>query len=272
MGQFVWGMKKKSPWSIIRARSKFTIFGRGSVDVKLSNDSIVEALFELRFSSTLAMPSSALAGLLYAKLRPEYPKFEELPAASIPEDVRSKDSRFRYSPTHRITGGNYSVSIGDSVFTVSCRKPYGHWEAFKPRIMRVLQEVKEIGVVASVERTGLRYINIISNGVAPEEQFSNLNLVTHLADSNLCEYMTSIRSEIPIGRFLNIVSISANGEAKIGDEVEPIRGLVFDIDTICKDSLQNFWDEASSLLDEAHAVEKELFFKGLSGTGKEFLK
>ncbi|WP_396621904.1 TIGR04255 family protein [Marinobacter sp. W-8] len=242
------------------------------MDLKLSNDSIVEALFELRFNSTFAMPSSAFAGLLYSKLRSEYPKFEELPAASVPEDVRTKDPRFRYSPTHRLTGDNYSVSVGESVCVVSCRKPYGHWEHFKPKIESVLNEVKEIGVVESVERTGLRYINIIPNGVDPKAQFSNLQFVASLADLDLCEYMTSIRTEIPSGRFVNIVTVSANGEAVSSDNRDSVRGLIFDIDTICKGPLLDFWSEVSDLLEEAHAVEKEIFFKGLSESGKDFLK
>jgi uncharacterized protein (TIGR04255 family) len=138
--------------------------------------------------------------------------------------------------------------------------------------MTVMQEIQEIGVVASVERIGLRYINIIANGIEPEEQFSNLKLIASLAESNLCEYMTSIRSEIPAGRFLNIVSIFANGEARVGESGKPVKGLVFDIDTICKESLDNFWEEVSTLLDEAHATEKEIFFRALSKSGKEFLK
>jgi uncharacterized protein (TIGR04255 family) len=72
------------------------------------------------------------------------------------------------------------VVIGQDVISVSVLKPYEGWEAFKPRIERVLKAYYEINRPNAVGRIGLRYINHISVPQARANAGDYFNVVPDL--------------------------------------------------------------------------------------------
>ena len=56
---------------------------------KITSCPLVETIVELRFESSL--PPDAIFGVIYQKLKSDYPKVDKLPILQIPEEIRFKD-------------------------------------------------------------------------------------------------------------------------------------------------------------------------------------
>jgi len=68
-----------------------------------------------------------------------------------------------------------------------------------------------------------------------------------------------LHTEIKYDDYINIIDIKTNIIASIKDEGE-LKGVVFDVDTIHKGGYKDFWQEVDGLLEEAHMVEKKVYF------------
>ena len=54
------------------------------IPVKLNKDTIVEALFEIRFNSSKGSIADLLPGLLFGSIANEFPTIEKLPITNLP--------------------------------------------------------------------------------------------------------------------------------------------------------------------------------------------
>lgn len=238
---------------------------------RLGKDTIVEAIFEMRFSSNIESVADFLPGLLFQNLRERFPQSVRLPAADIPFHIRQKDPNLHYVPQHKLIGDGYNLSIGERVFSISCQRPYTGWQKeFKGVLLDLINKVQSTNVIDNVERFSLKYVNIL-----PSEKDFDLNMM----DINLCAGKydlssarpTHIRTEIIEGSFLNIIQISSGALAEIS-KGKTIRGTLLDIDTIKQGPFSDFWSDATDLLEAAHTVEKNLFTSFVSDETLESLE
>ncbi|TDT43597.1 uncharacterized protein (TIGR04255 family) [Halospina denitrificans] len=238
-------------------------------DLKLKTDPIVEALFEIRFRKSDAMPSSALAGLVFSAYREQYPHFENLPASNVPQEVRDRDESFHYKATHRISGDGYAISVGDRVCSLSGRRPYKHWEDFKERILGLIEALKQFNVIEVVDRISLRYINFFESEEVFPDHYKYIDFSCNLASKKLEEYPTTVKTQIPVGNCKNIIQIVPGASVSVPPDVSETNGLVFDIDSIMDGPFEDFWSKVDGYLDDIHRTEKQIFFESLSELAKE---
>lgn len=238
---------------------------------KLKNDPILEAMFEVRFSTIEGVPTDIISGVLYKELSSDYPVMESLPGAQIPKEIREKEPNFAYSTTHKFSNENFAISVGPQSFVITCTRPYKHWEGFKPVIMAALSVLNKSNLVKNVTRAGLRYVNLIPSVEDVEEQFSQLNLSCHLGEYDLLKSRTNIRTEIIQGGFKNVVSINSGARVKFSNEENELVGVILDIDTICDHDLHDFFAGCSDILDKMHDSESSIFFKSISDKALEEL-
>jgi len=222
---------------------------------KLKHDTIIEAIFELRFEPALL--NEAVFGAIYPIVRDRFGDLQHipLPPSQLPDVIRNTDIQFKYQPLHKLQGNGLSVSIGPRVVSFSAMKPYIGWSKWKPTILTVLSNIFNSNVIKYVERTGLRYLNFIELNIFPL-----INVNVEIINRNVELKSTTIRTEITDGEYLKIlqlannVSINENGLIK--------NGSCIDIDIVRNRGISNdaFEKDLEVILNKSHEIEKQLFF------------
>ena len=235
--------------------------GEISIPKRLKMEPLLEAIWEIRFSSDTESVADLLPGLIYNKMRAEYPKIERLPAANLPAPVFKQDMALRYVPVIRLEGNPYSIQIGEHVVSLSCGRPYTGWAAFESKIMQLSEIVKETNLLTRLERFSLKYIDIIQLAEMPS--LKPLQVVVKLETLELTNNPVNLRTELRENGFLHIVQIASPAQAVLltGEHFE---GLLIDIDTIYQRETNEFWGEFREELNRAHQLCKNLFFRILT--------
>jgi|GEM_PF-643760 len=229
----------------------------------LQKDTIVETLFEIRFSCNEDTPGDLLPGVLYPAIREAFPSSQTLDVNRLPPEIRENDPNLRYATVQRFTGDHASVNIGPRSFTVVSSRPYMGWESFKPLILDCLSKLRQTGFIAKIERYSLRYVNIISAGPTSKEQFAKIHFKGNLGNFDLSEGASQILTDIPHKGILNKVTISSNANAEIRTSTgrEVISGLLLDIDSIQMSPPADFWQNPDDYIEIVHDAETDIFFQ-----------
>jgi uncharacterized protein (TIGR04255 family) len=135
----------------------------------LKNKPLVEAIFELRWNLQEPAPGmkidphyKLLIGRLYDKLNDEYPFHEQLPAATMPDEIAGYIVQHRF----RKDADKWPlVQIGPGIITVNDTEGY-IWEDFEKRIIQAVNILLEVYPESKsnlkVNRLILRYIDAIA--------------------------------------------------------------------------------------------------------------
>jgi uncharacterized protein (TIGR04255 family) len=228
-----------------------------SVPKRLRKEPLLEAVWEIRFTSDRESVAELLPGLIYKAIGIEFPKIERLPAADLPSAIVQQDAKLRYVPTVRLEGSPYSIQIGEHIVSLSCRLPYTGWGNFEPKIMQLAEILKETSLITRPERFSLKYIDIITLTESPS--LKPLRVVVKLGTHELTSNHVQLRTELRENGFLHIVQIVSSAQAVLSTG-EHFEGLLLDIDTICQREPGEFWSDFPPLLDRAHQLNKNLFF------------
>lgn len=135
------------------------------VDVphRLKKDGIVEALFEVRFTSS-TIPEIYI-GQLVAGISTIMPglAIERLPVADLPFPMRRGDPNLAFQPTLQLKNEPTTriARIGEMVVSWHALAPYPGWEVFAPEIRQVFDLVAKSVDQISISRVGFRYLNLL---------------------------------------------------------------------------------------------------------------
>ena len=211
---------------------------------------IIDALIEIRFSSNI--PPNAVFGLVYSVLSKDFGRPESLPILQLPETVRQNDPNFKYKPHNKLSNNEIVVQVGPDVLAISSFPKYLGWKEFSRRIFNILQKIEKLKFINKIERIGLRYINFFNENI-----YNNIDLNLNIGEENISFRNTVIRTEINSNSFTSTLQISNNAI------VNNKKGSLIDIDTwdVSNNNLNNFFKLKENLINEAHDVEKELFFR-----------
>lgn len=224
---------------------------------RLGKEPLLEALWEIRFSSDKESVVELLPGLIYQAFQGEYQKIDRLPAADLPLPIRQQDSTLRYTPTVKLEGVSYAIQIGEHVVSLSCRRPYTGWAQFKSKILELSEKLRETGLITKPERFSLKYIDIIPEATQPS--LEPLEIELKLGNRSICRNHVQLRTEIRDKDFINIIQIVTSAHASIPTG-EQFDGVLCDIDTIYIGNDGGFWEDFSNNLDKAHDCSKYHFF------------
>lgn len=231
---------------------------------KLGKEPLIDAVFEIRFSSN-APAADILPGFLFSKLTYPNKKIEKLPASDIPQPIRQAEPSFQFSPLVKIEWDDFFISIGDHNLVIGCKIPYPGWNKFKPTILEILNLVNELHIINSVQRFSMKYVDIIPNSHS-HKPISKLSLLISLGEHSLENDSFSLRVEIPKENLMHIVSISSTGVAKLNNG-EVREGIVVDTDTISHISgatdFKNWLLNLPAQLENLHFENKKMFFSCL---------
>ncbi len=230
--------------------------------IKLGKEPLIGAIFEMRFSSSTPA-SDVLPGILFSQLDGDK-KLERLSTADLPKPIRDADPNLRFAPLVQLKWGDFLISVGDRSLQVGCKIPYPGWNSFKPVILRVVELVKQIGIIQNVNRFSVKYTDIIPSKDI-QEQISLINASIVLANHTLEKENFSLRIEIPEERILHAVNVISSATATLADK-SVREGIVIDIDSIINVDNQDFgkWiEQLPDNLEIIHTGNKNMFFKCL---------
>lgn len=227
---------------------------------KLTNDPIVEAVFELRFIPALEAGAELLLGSLYAPMTGRFPTLTRLPAAVLTDALIKLEPHLKFQPRIRLSGDRFSLLLGDYSLVVAASCPYAGWNEYKAAISETLSLANQAGVVKSVERFSLKYINLLPAGTV-RAQFGKTLFNSRLGGRDLLTNLTFTKTEFVEDGFTNIVELAPQSSAEINGK--KITGLLVNVDTIAT-KVDDFWNSFKAQIDKAHNVEKRIFFSILT--------
>jgi uncharacterized protein (TIGR04255 family) len=231
------------------------------VPIRLKREPLLEAIWEMRFGSDREPVSEVLPGMIFKELGHTYDKLVRLPAADIPRQIAERDERLRFLPVVRLEGGSLAIQIGERVVSLSSRKRYVGWSTFSERILELASALRETCLITSPLRFSLKYVDLIHFDEPPSLAYLNLSI--SLASHDVSDKPVHIRTEIEEGELLHIVQLASPAEAALG-EMERLRGVLVDVDTIYRGDMGDFWELLGERLERAHANTKTLFFNLLA--------
>ena len=225
---------------------------------RLRNDPLIEALWEIRFSSDHSPVIELLPGMLFKELRGSYGKLVRLPAANIPHPIAERDEKLRYVPTVRLESEPFSIQIGERVVSLSCRRPYVGWHGFSKQILKLAKLLEGTGLITQPERFSLKYTNLLDLKVQPSLSYLNVKLT--IGEHDIAERPVQLRTEIEQAGFIQILQIASPAQVQIVSG-ELFNGTLLDIDTIKNAEKDDFWQTLNTKMKKAHDRSKQLFFQ-----------
>jgi len=227
---------------------------------KLRKEPLIDALFEMRFTSATPA-SSVIPGVLFSML-PGAKTIEQLPTGQLPKNILDSDPNLRFAPLVRLNWDKFLISVSDRSLAVACKMPYPGWGTFKPAILEVVRLLKEIGIIQEIHRFSMKYIDLISaNNLTDQVSAINGNVV--LGKHTLKQEIFSVRMEIPSEDMLHAIQIMSSAVATLQDG--SIReGVIVDIDTISNLTNPSFdyWlEKLPEKLESMHSANKAKFFE-----------
>jgi len=233
--------------------------------IRLGAEPLLEAVCEMRFHSSYPA-SNILPGLLLHGLRTDGVdiSMQPLPASNVPKEIRAVDSAFRDAPLIALKWGDRTISIGDSLISVSSTKHYPGWKIFKGDIERVFQVAAASQIIQSISRLSVKYVDLIPEGNTYPA--GGLDIDLRLGELRLVRQNTVIRMEVHDPPFLHVVNALTAADA-VREGAAPMRGSLIDVDTLHlapESDVQAFMARLSESLDDAHLRNKRMFFECLT--------
>jgi len=228
------------------------------IPVRLKKEPLIEAVWEIRFTSPKPPVADLLPGLVFKALPDQYPNVVRLPAANIPAPIAEHDPKLRYVPKVRLEGENQAVQIGEHVVSLSCRRPYSGWKRFSADIRALMQIVQDTRLINQLERFSLKYIDLIELNQPPS--LDCLNVELKVGEYKINTRPVQLRTEIREEDLLHIIQIVSPAEVSIPGESERVRGVLLDIDSIRPMKQNESWSDVNDRLDSVHMSCKQMFF------------
>ena len=239
---------------------------RSGLPIKLAREPLIDVVFEARFTSRAAL-AAVLPGYLFGRLQ-NVESIEPLPAAQLPAQMRMADPNLLFAPLARVVWRGFFIIVSDSSVAVACKLPYPGWQSFRVAIEEVMGHVQSSGLIQSLQRYSLKYVDLIEIG-GVGEQASKFNWSIRLGNTQVTNQNTVLRVEIEQYGHLNSVSYASHANAKLWNGIEK-SGALLDVDSSSlgePPSADNFFNEIPSLLDAIHDSNKRTFFECLTPLG-----
>lgn len=200
-----------------------------TLPTKLINEPLVEAVFEVRFGEPDSVVfENVLPGILYSELG-NISNLERLPPAEIPKPIRDSDPNLRYAPFVKLDWEKFVISIGDRSIVVGCKLPYAGWHNFKSKILRIVKLIDRLGIIRSVERFSVKYVNLVQ---APKvsDQLERIRISIEVGEYAIKDSRISLRYDHQENDILHIITIITGAEGNLNNR--KVSGVVVDVDSI----------------------------------------
>jgi len=241
----------------------------------LKNKPLIEAIFELRWglegSPKEIKIDPLLIGRIYDRIKEEYPFYEKLPAANIPDELAS------YVIQHRFRKGKDEwplIQIGPGIITLNETERYT-WDDFKRRVSFLIETLLEIYSSSDnlvIRSLLLRYIDAIEFDYEKNNVLSYLNNNMRM-NVDVCPELFEYSGidELPLSLDLKFTFPTADPKGTV--HLRFARGKVIEKDALLWETLVQSVDgdtpgdkdDILEWVDEAHNLTDDWFFKIIEG-------
>ena len=239
-----------------------SIFDSVKMPQGLGKSPINQAVILIRYESNY--PDSALYGLLLKFFSAKGHRTEEMPLLQIPRQIREHDKNLKYQELYRCikedSGIQYIFGIGSNVIKFTVFGKYESWKSWKSFFEPIINEIKEKNIIKSVDGISLRYYDVFEN-----DYFSDFN-----TEIRLCKQLVK-RQDISLNTSFDYAGIRIN--LNIGNRVffngsRKDNASLIDIDCISMVNLsaEEFYERYQGILEDAHGVNKKVFFSLVNDT------
>jgi len=245
----------------------------------LKNKPLVEAIFELRWELQEPAPGvkidphyKIIVGRIYDKVSNEYTFHEQLPTASLPDEIVGHVAQHRF----RKSKDQWPIiQIGPGIITVNDTEGYT-WEDFEKRINQAVDILFEVYPDSKnnlkINSVLLRYLDAITFDFEKENIFNflneqmktNINLYPKLFEN------TGVK-EKPLG--FDLKASFASTKPKGAFHLRFTRGKIKGLDALIwetavqsiSEDVPKDQDEIVNWIKEAHDLTHDCFFKLIEG-------
>ena len=220
-------------------------------------DRIKDAIIEVHFESEL--PNEINLGLFFGVLK-EYYKYSNKSLGT--KQLTSNSASFEKEITLSLGGvslfynDEIKFQINQNSIAFNCIDKYILWENYSKQIANVLQLMLNVNSIKSFSRVGVRYVSeYINSDLVDSTNFSFSFGMPEVASKSY-----SFRSEFDIEQFTVVLNLSNNIPVIIDSNLTPIS--IIDIDVISTNfDIGNSFEKLFNIINNAHNLEKEIFFK-----------
>jgi uncharacterized protein (TIGR04255 family) len=225
----------------------------------LARDTIVECVFEMRFSAGHPSVSDILPGLLFGTLSPLFKTLTPLPLGQVPKQFRDQNPQLQFAPTHTLEGPNLRMMFGPHVAGVSFPKPYAGWKEVQPLILKCMDAVFDTKLTGKPERFALKYVNLLQHG-RDEFDLGQTTLQLGLGEFGIASRGTYVRAEIERNDCICVVDIASGAKIPATPANPEASGVVVSVDVILPKMSDDSQGKLAEALELLHSTEKEIFF------------
>lgn len=222
------------------------------------NAPLAEVIFEIRFPGVPAIECNR--DKFYNKVKRNYPK------VMVPKSSEGKALALQPYSFER-EDSTIGIRLAINKISVFC-KEYEGFKLFKKEVIRIFSIFGELFKVEKLNRTGLRYINIIpftrEKNIIPINNYLNIKI--------------GLPKSIPTDfRSLNIIFVSQTKSGSITTRIEPVishdqiqEAIILDFDYAKEGNLK--FDLVEKYLDESHQHTKYLFEELITENYKKIMR
>jgi len=222
------------------------------------NAPLIETVFEIRFPGEPAIECNR--DKFYEKIRDIYSK------VLVPKSFEGRAMALEPYRFEQNDGTN-GIMLSINKMAIYCKK-YEGFKLFKKEVMRILSIFEELFKIQKLNRTGLRYINIIpftrERNIIPIKNYLNIKI----------ELPKSISTDF---KNLNIIFVSQTKGGSITTRIEPAisqdrtqEAIILDFDYAKEGELNFSWID--KYLDESHQHTKYLFEELIAENYKKVMR
>lgn len=228
------------------------MFESAKIPKKLASSPIHEVIFEIRYDGNY--PEEALYGMLFDVFG-QFPNKStaEFPIMQIPKMIRDNDPNLRYQALYRVANDQFTFSIGPHSIIFSALKPYPGWVVWSQFFNPILATIKSKSIIKEVERTGLRYFNILEGNI-----FDHINASLTLNESHVTTSPSSFYTVFEQNGIYTILNVSNNAIIN-GKQTQD---SLIDVDCIHRFECEaeSFFSAYQAVLEKSHQVNEQVFF------------
>ena len=228
----------------------------------MPSDPIIEAIFDIRFSSPNRGFSSILLGnFSSAQYKERFPELERLPVSDLPLAIRQTDPNLRFQPEFRLQGHSETLLIGNQIFGFTIQAPYIGGDSFIEKILKLLDDISELNEAVNVHRVAFRYMNLIEFAKGADSDFDQIKFSGTIADFDLTKHNTLVKFEFADEDIKHIIQVRSHATVTNSLTNTTTNGLLLDIDTALSSNLSEFWENTADIVKRLRASERDMFEK-----------
>ncbi len=240
-----------------------------TIDFKLSANGIIDAIFEIRFSTEHKNFELLLGEFIKETSTLGYQNLTRLAINDIPDIIIQSNPDLLNKPRWTVENEDYLLQVWTSVLIFSSKitseKKYTGWEQYLENLQKVVEKIIPILRVINYSRVWMRYINFFKDLDILNAKYSRLHINF---DNEVVEWEHYMQTKFERDNHKAVLSVS--NSVTINSWIhEWAKWSMIDIDAYIDENIQPF---TVKYIEDCHSLIKDTFFSITTDSFLEELK